>query len=113
MSNGPKVSPVAGAVGKATRIDLQKELQRPDVVVPLRTPITTQPVLRFEIGGYYKHPTNSVIHIVGAVPTTMYGWCLVAEGQGSDQLHPIGQHEGATDNWEVATEVEWMAGFSE
>jgi hypothetical protein len=66
----------------------------------------------FEIGKYYKHSGGGVMHIIGAVKTTLYGWCLIAEEHGSASLKPIGRDEDAAQNWSETTEEHWMLGFS-
>jgi hypothetical protein len=68
-------------------------------------------VRNFKVGRYYKHPGGKVIHIVGAVRTTMYGWTLVAEEGGSSNLLPIGQDTDSAANWTETTEEHWMSGF--
>ena len=68
-------------------------------------------VSHFEIGKYYKHPNGDVMHIIGAVQTTLYGWSLLAEKHGSDNLNPVGQGTGDADNWTETTEEHWLSGF--
>lgn len=69
-------------------------------------------VSQFKVGKYYKHGGGGVMHIVGAVKTTLYGWTLVAEEHGSPNLRPVGQDRDNAQNWEETTEEHWLAGFS-
>ena len=67
---------------------------------------------QFKVGGFYKHKTAGLMHIVGAVPTTLYGWTLVAETTQSAILKTIGQGLGYTVGWAETTEEDWMTYFS-
>ncbi len=75
-------------------------------------PDCRKPVERFEVGKYYKHSGGGVIHIVGAVKTTTYGWTLVAEEHCSSQLKLVGQGVGYAENWSETTVEHWLSGFS-
>lgn len=66
---------------------------------------------KFEIGKYYKHSSGKIIHILGRVETTSYGYCLVAETS-SGVLVPVGEHDDAIIGWEELTREEWMKNFS-
>lgn len=67
----------------------------------------------FEIGKFYKHSGGRCMHIVGEANTTVYGWCLVAEEIGYDNLLPIGRREGYTVNWVEIDQKEWLKHFEE
>ncbi len=67
----------------------------------------TKNKMKFNIGRYYKHSTGKMIFICGVCSTYAYGMCLMAEDvYGS--FSPVGNHEGATDNWREITEEEFL-----
>ncbi len=68
--------------------------------------------IQFEVGKYYKHSGGGVMHIIGAVKTTLYDWTLVAEVHGEDHLTAVGQGSDHAVNWEETTEKHWLSGFS-
>ena len=62
----------------------------------------------FENGKYYRHiGTGELLHIVGAVNTTMYGNCLVGESNRNFNLLPIGTDESNAENWVESTKYCW------
>jgi len=67
----------------------------------------------FKVGKYYRHSGGSVMHVIGGLKTTLYGWTLVAEQHGNADLTTVGQDEANTVNWSEISEAEWMAGFPE
>ena len=48
-----------------------------------------------------------MLHIVGAVNTTMYGNCLVGESNRNFNLLPIGTDESNAENWVESTKYCW------
>lgn len=71
--------------------------------------------MRFEIGKFYKHNGGSYLHILGRVKTTLWDDCLVAEeaGRGENALVPVGEDEGAAENWTETTYDDWMTNFGD
>lgn len=67
--------------------------------------------MKFEIGKYYKHTTGSMLHIVSAAKTTMWGWTTIAETNKSE-LIAVGSDESAAVNYTEIKEEEWMTAFS-
>ena len=63
----------------------------------------------FRVGRYYKHSSGKLIHIVGSVKTTMYGWTLVAESSDASNLIPIGQDTDNFANWFEVSKEAWDA----
>jgi len=66
----------------------------------------------FNVGKYYKHTAGTMIHIIGAAKTTLYGWTLLAEEAGYGNFKPIGQDESSAVNWMETTKEDWMSNFS-
>jgi len=67
----------------------------------------------FEVGKYYRWPAaGRMLHIVGAVPTTVHGWTLVAE-ELSGRLTPVTQQPPHATCWEESTEAVWTSLFPE
>lgn len=69
----------------------------------------SKPKNKFNIGKYYKHSTGKMIFICGVCSTHAYGMCLMAEDD-YGSFYPVGNHEGATDNWCEITEEEFLHG---
>jgi len=67
--------------------------------------------MKFEIGKYYRHSTDSYLYICGEVDTHMWGKCLVGEMSSSGgfehRLQPTGRSECNAMNWEEITEAEF------
>lgn len=71
--------------------------------------------MRFEIGKYYKHTTGSMLHIISAGKTTLYGWTHIAEQAGVNAYETflaIGMDEDSAVNYTEIGEEEWMKAFS-
>lgn len=65
--------------------------------------------MKFELGKYYKLNTGEMIYICGVCSTKTYGRCLMAENEDGG-FYPVGDHEGATDNWHEIKEEEFWHG---
>jgi len=65
----------------------------------------------FEIGKCYKHTTGSLLKIIGAADSTMYGLGLVAE-HSDITLSIVGNEECHTANYTKISDEEWMRNFS-
>ncbi len=69
--------------------------------------------MTFRIGRCYKHNTGSMLKIVGACHTTLYGWALMAECAGDrERFIAVGSDEASTANYTEITEEEWMENFN-
>jgi len=71
--------------------------------------------MRFEIGKFYKHTTGSMLHIISAGKTTLYGWTHIAEWAGvsnHETLMAVGSDESSAVNYTEIDEEEWMKAFS-
>ena len=68
----------------------------------------------FEIGKFYMHSTGEMMAILGRLPTTMYGDCLIAEvaGKYNHSIKAIGSDVDSAANWVEVTQEEWLANFS-
>jgi len=68
----------------------------------------------FEIGKYYMHSScGTVMHIIGALNTTLYGWCFIAEEHGGGRFKPLGfKDDSYSQNWKETTKSHWLTGFS-
>lgn len=64
----------------------------------------------FEIDHYYAHPSGRRIHVLGELPSTAHGWCLVAEQNDSPGFIPVGRGTEAAAEWQEVGRAEWMAG---
>ena len=69
-------------------------------------------VMKFKVGKYYKHNSGTLMHVIGGLQTSVYGWCLIGE-QNDGRLVPVGQDECNAVNWQEITEQEWQAIFSQ
>ena len=69
--------------------------------------------MQFEIGKYYKHSGGKRLHIVGVAKTYSYGWTLVGEEMGYDNLLPVGSSESNAENYIEITEEEWKLAVEE
>lgn len=70
--------------------------------------------MRFEIGKYYKHTTGTMLHIITAAKTTLYGWTHIAEsinGSGKSFM-AVGFDTNASTNFSEISEDEWMKAFT-
>ena len=47
-----------------------------------------------------------------AAVCTLWGWTLIAEEHGEQNLKPIGVGLGYSDNWYETTKVDWETGFN-
>ena len=65
--------------------------------------------LKFELGKYYKLNTGGMMYICGVCSTKAYGMCLVGETDNGD-FYPVGDHDGAADNWHEIKEEEFLHG---
>ena len=66
----------------------------------------------FEVGKAYKHTSGQMIHIIGSVQTTRFGFCLVAESSWSDDLKPVGIGLKHTVGWHEIPLNLWYTIFS-
>jgi len=69
----------------------------------------------FEIGKFYKHTTGSMLHIISAGKTTLYGWTHIAEQTGVNAYETflaVGVDEDSAVNYTEISEEEWMKAFS-
>lgn len=65
--------------------------------------------MRFEIGKYYVHTGGRILHVIGAVKSTLYGWCLVGEFPDNADFQPLGvSDEYYAVGWTETTEEEWL-----
>ncbi len=68
--------------------------------------------MKFTLGGYYRHPTGRMIHVLAECLTDLYGNSFLAES--SDVFQPItavGKGESFTVNWTPITREEWMTQY--
>lgn len=63
----------------------------------------------FELDHYYAHPCGRVIHVIGELPSTVHGWCLVAEQSDSPNFIQVGRGTEATVEWQEVGPAEWQA----
>lgn len=71
--------------------------------------------MTFELGKYYKHPTGSMLHVITAAETTLYGWTLIAEQTGVNAYETflaVGADESSVVNYTEISEEEWKKAFS-
>ncbi len=69
----------------------------------------------FEIGKYYKHTTGTMLHIITAAQTTLYGWTHIVEQTGVNAYETflaVGMSEDNAGNYTEIDEKEWMKAFS-
>jgi hypothetical protein len=64
----------------------------------------------FEIDRYYAHPSGRLIHVLGELPSSIHGWCLVAEQSGGPDFISIGRGAEAAAGWQEVSKAEWTAG---
>ena len=64
---------------------------------------------QFELGKFYKHLTGKKIYICGVCAPMYYNKCLMSESPDGVFI-PVGNHEGATENWCEISKEEFLSG---